>query len=205
MHTEAFEVYMQQKGIDLSSAAACQLAATFLRNATLDLPAGGASCQSSTLQQWAANEACFCPYGTHELHAHVWTGCQTSAGFFAQYYQSDVAAAATGPAAKCCVAEATTAAAAAADVPKCCVAEATAAAAAAANAANEAECSQPTTEQHGVGCHGQADSCVEGLWLVEGHLHLHCGLEAAHIAVSASAFIHCWQLHQCNNQSHHPS
>jgi uncharacterized protein (DUF2345 family) len=33
---EAFEVYMQQKGIDLSSAAACQLAATFLRDAALD-------------------------------------------------------------------------------------------------------------------------------------------------------------------------
>lgn len=56
-------------------------------------------------------------------------------------HRCDVAAAAIRRAAKCCVAAAT-------------------AAAAAANAAQGAECCQPTTLQHGTSFHGHADSCV---------------------------------------------
>jgi hypothetical protein len=72
---EAFEVYVQQKGIELSSAAACQLAATFLRDAALDwyviyqqqVSAGTAAPFSSWQQMKQAFFRRFCPYDTHEL------------------------------------------------------------------------------------------------------------------------------------------
>jgi len=72
---EAFEVYAQQKGIDLSSVAACQLAATFLRDAALDwyvihqqeVSAGKAAPFSSWQQMRQAFFQRFCPYDTHEL------------------------------------------------------------------------------------------------------------------------------------------
>lgn len=73
--SEAFEVYLQQKGIDLNSAAACQLAATFLRDAALDwyvthqqeVSAGKAAPFSSWQQMKEALFKRFSPYDTYEL------------------------------------------------------------------------------------------------------------------------------------------
>ena len=72
---EAFEVYVQQKGVDLSSPAACQLAATFLRDAALDwyiihqqeVSAGRAAPFDAWQQMKQAFFRRFCPYDTHEL------------------------------------------------------------------------------------------------------------------------------------------
>ena len=72
---EAFEVFAQQKGIDLNSTAACQLAATFLRDAALDwyvihqqeVTAGKTAPFSSWQQMRQAFFQRFAPFDTHEL------------------------------------------------------------------------------------------------------------------------------------------
>lgn len=72
---EAFEVYVQQKGLDLGTPAACRLAATFLRDAALDwfvtheqeVAAGRAAPFTSWQQMKQAFVQRFSPYDTHEL------------------------------------------------------------------------------------------------------------------------------------------
>jgi hypothetical protein len=72
---EAFEVYVQQKGLDLGTSAACQLAATFFRDAALDwfviheqeVAAGRAAPFTSWQQMKQAFLQRFSPYDTHEL------------------------------------------------------------------------------------------------------------------------------------------
>lgn len=73
--SEAFEVYVAQKGVNLNSPAACQLAATFLRDAALDwyvihqqeVSAGRAAPFTSWQQMKQAFMQRFAPYDTHEL------------------------------------------------------------------------------------------------------------------------------------------
>jgi hypothetical protein len=72
---EAFEVYVQQKGLDLGTPAACRLAATFFRDAALDwfviheqeVAAGRAAPFTSWQQMKQAFLQRFSPYDTHEL------------------------------------------------------------------------------------------------------------------------------------------
>ena len=102
---EAFEVYAQQKGIDLSSVAACQLAATFLRDAALDwyVIHRGVSWQGSSLQQLAADAAGVLPAFLPVRHPRAGAQQARQAGADAQrcrvrlsVHRPDAAAAADG-------------------------------------------------------------------------------------------------------------
>ena len=66
--------------------------------------------------------------------------------------------------------------------------------AAAADAAEGAGSGQAAAEQEGVSSHGQADGGVQGLRLVQGHLHLHCWLQPPDEEVHTRSLIHLRQL-----------